>query len=208
MSREQIALQPPGSRNLTGFPTATVTAETDLQRVHRRDLGPWYFSSSGSGRFDLTSGGRGTCYLAFDAATAIREVLGTSLHQFGVVTAKFAREYVLSQLNLPADRAAADLCDEHAADFGVTCEIHTVTPYATPQAWATALDQLADGALYQSRFTTTAVGPNALAAFDEAGPASWPGDPRPQPLGVAAQQVGLTVLGAARGLTITEPPSD
>lgn len=208
MSREQIALQPPGSRDLTSFPMAAVGAGTDLWRVHRRGLGAWFFSSSGGGRFDLTGGGRGSCYLAFDPATAIREVLGVSLHQFGVVTAKFAREYVLSQLSLPADRPVADLCDERAADFGVTREIHTVTPYAVSQAWAAALDEVADGVLYQSRFTTAAAGPNAVAVFDAAGPADWPAGARPQPLGLAAQQAGFAVLGAARGLAITDPPSD
>ncbi|MCF8611697.1 RES family NAD+ phosphorylase [Gordonia sp. HY285] len=134
MTREQVALQSPGDRDLTGFPVTSVTAQARLYRAHRRDLGPWYFGNSGGGRYDLADD-RGTCYLAFDPATAIRETLGASLHQLGVVTAKFARERVLSELNLPADR-------------------------------------------------------------------------QPQTFGTAADEVGITVLGAARSVTIVQPPSD
>ena len=205
VSRDQVALQPPGARALAGFPLVTIAPDTEVFRGHRRTLGPWFFSGSGAGRFDL-DGGRGTCYLAVDAATAVREVLGAALHQLGFVSTAFAAERVISRLRLPTAREVADLCDGRAAEYGVTREIHTLTPYDTTRAWATALDAIAGGVRYASRFTT---GPaaNALAVFDTAGPASWPPDSAPVPFAMAARHAGLTVAGPPRTVTIVQPPA-
>lgn len=205
MSRDQVALQPPGARTLAGFPLVSITPDTEVFRGHRRPLGPWFFSGSGAGRFDLDDG-RGTCYLAVDAATAVREVLGPTLHQLGFVPAAFAADRAVSRLQLPTAREVADLCDGRAAEYGVTREIHTLTPDETTRAWATALDAIAGGVRYASRFTTTPAA-NALAVFDTAGPASWPPDPAPVPFAVAARDAGITVAGAPRTVTILRPPA-
>ncbi|ABG99767.1 hypothetical protein RHA1_ro08723 (plasmid) [Rhodococcus jostii RHA1] len=58
-----------------GFRALVVTGRRQVTRGHRVSNGPWWFSSSGGGRFDL-SAPRGTCYVAFDEATAIRETVG------------------------------------------------------------------------------------------------------------------------------------
>ncbi|WP_305091850.1 RES domain-containing protein [Prescottella sp. R16] len=50
-------------------------AAQPLLRGHRVANSPWWFASSGGGRFDLALP-RGTCYLALDEATAIRETVG------------------------------------------------------------------------------------------------------------------------------------
>lgn len=205
MTREQVALQPPAGRDLTGFPVTTIGAALDLYRAHRQTLGPWYFSSSGAGRFDL-SGSRGTCYLALDLATAVREVVGSTLHDRGVVPAAIASDRAVSRLRLPTSRDVADLCTENAANFGITREIHTLVPYDVPRAWAHALDTVTGGVLYESRFTTT-VGANAVAVFDTAGPAAWPTDRAPQPFASAARAIGLAVATTPHSATFTQPPN-
>lgn len=169
MSREQVALQPPPpGQDLSDFPMTSVEASETLSRAHRRQRGPWFFSSSGEG---------------------------------------LANERVISRLHLPEDRQAANLCAETAANFGVTREIHTHVPYDIPQAWARALDDVADGILYQSRFTTAAT-VNALAIFDTAGPADWPADPAPTPLAILAGEAGMTVAETPHTVTIVSPSSN
>ncbi|MFZ2527676.1 MAG: hypothetical protein WAX14_08495 [Rhodococcus sp. (in: high G+C Gram-positive bacteria)] len=63
---------------------------------------------------------RGTCYLAFDERTAIRETVGEALATTGVISADFAADRQLSILALPHDHPVADTCAEQAADFGLT----------------------------------------------------------------------------------------
>lgn len=203
MNRARVALRPPGD-DLVGFPTRRISTRRNLFRVHRSDRGPWFFESSGAGRFDLRDG-RGTCYLALDQRTAVREVVGAELHDQGVLPATFLTERALSQLRLPAARTVANFCDDAAADFGVTREIHTLTPYSVPQAWAAELDLLVDGLLYQTRFTTAA-GANGLAIFGTAGAVDWPADPAPVPLTLAALSEGITVEQRPRSARIVRPP--
>lgn len=63
-----LSLGEPG--DLAGFPA--VAPPKRLARVCRASEATWWFSSDGSGRFDLTPP-EGTCYLAIDAYAAIRE---------------------------------------------------------------------------------------------------------------------------------------
>lgn len=60
------------SGSLTGFPTVSFGASRVFYRAVTRGRTPWWFGSDGSQRFDL-SHPRGTCYVATDVATAIRE---------------------------------------------------------------------------------------------------------------------------------------
>lgn len=203
VNRAEVALRPPGD-DLGGFPTRRISTRRNLYRVHRSERGPWFFGSSGGGRFDLRDG-RGTCYLALDRRTAIREVVGAELHDQGVLPANFLAERMLSRLRPPAPWSVADLCHDTAADYGVTREIHTLTPYSVPQAWAAELDRLVDGLLYQTRFTTAA-GPNGLAIFGAAGAVDWPADTAPIPLTLAARSEGITIARQPRTARIVRPP--
>lgn len=62
------SLRPP-PRSLAGFPTSF--SPRSLVRVGRRTNHTWWFSSDGSGRFDLDSP-EGTCYFATDGFAALR----------------------------------------------------------------------------------------------------------------------------------------
>ena len=77
MTRQGVSLKPPpdDARRLEGFPRSTLDPRTTLLRVVREGNGPWWFSCSMAGRFDLSEP-RGTCYLATDELTAVLEVFG------------------------------------------------------------------------------------------------------------------------------------
>ena len=206
MTRDSVALRPP-SRPLQHFPGCELTASQALHRGHNKGNGPWWFSSSsGGGRFDLTPP-RGTCYLALDELTAIRETVGAALATTGIISEDFAAVRQLSTLVVPHAHRMADTCADAAADFGLTRELSSMTPYSVPQEWAAAFDAVSfTGLRYQTRFTT---GPsaNAVALFGEAGEADWPTDPSPEPLAVAARRHGLTVARPPRSVRIISPPT-
>ncbi|WP_137725804.1 RES family NAD+ phosphorylase [Prescottella subtropica] len=204
-ARDTVALRPP-ARPLAGFPDSVLTAAQPLVRGHRAANGPWWFASSGGGRFDLTPP-RGTCYLALDETTAIRETVGEALASAGVISAEFAAERALSQLAVPRDHLLADTCAEEAANFGLTRELATMTPYAVPQEWAATFDGAGfDGLQYQTRFTT-GPHPNAVGLFGEAGETAWPADPSPEPFAAAARRCGFIVAGLPRSVRIVAPPT-
>ncbi|MDG3010694.1 RES family NAD+ phosphorylase [Rhodococcus sp. D2-41] len=207
MSRDSIALRPP-ARPLQNFPSHALTPDQSLIRGHQVANGPWWFSSSsGGGRFDLTPP-RGTCYLAFDEDTAIRETVGEALATAGVISTDFAATRRLSTLTVPHAHQLADTCTAKAADFGLTRELTSMTPYAVPQEWAAAFDAATfAGILYQTRFTT-GPNPNAVGLFGEAGEADWPTDPSPVPLTAAALRCGFTVAGPPRSVRIISPPTN
>jgi len=205
VSRERIALAEPGARPLDGFPDWPLTARRRLLRGHKTANGPWWFASTGGGRFDLDAP-RGTCYVAFDDRTAIRETVGEVLTSGGVITAEFAAERSMSTLRVPTRRRLADTCAESAADFGLTRELCTLTPYELPRRWAAALADPFDGLRYQTRFTTGS-GANAAALFGDAGARDdWPVDATPEPFGVAARRCGFTVGAVPRTVRIIESP--
>lgn len=204
MSRDSVVLGPP-SRPLHGFPDAVLTPAQALHRGHSTGNGPWWFASSGGGRFDLTPP-RGTCYLAYDELTAIRETVGAALAIAGVISDAFASDRQLSTLAVPHDHRLADTCADTAADFGLTRELVSMTPYAVPQDWAAAFEALFAGIRYQTRFTT-GPNPNAVGLFGPAGEAvTWPIDPSPEPFTVAARRNGFTVASPPRSVRIVPPP--
>lgn len=203
MTRERTALGPPPA-SLAGFPAYPVDTETDLFRAHGADLGPWWFGNDGSGRFDL-SPPRGTCYVALDPLSALRERLGPVLGGSQAVPESLLEASVVSRLRLTAPREVADVQDGRAATFGVTRELESMVPYAVPQAWARAFDEAeCRGVRYGPRFTPGDC--SAIALFDSEGQADWPVDPDPVP----AQRVS----GAPRALptprradlTVVRPP--
>ncbi len=177
LDRERVAQEPP-ARPLDAFPTHTATVRAPLHRAHHRDLGPWWFSSTG-GRFDLPAP-RGTCYLADDPLVALRERIGVVLGGAGQVPASLLEETVVSRLHLSRPHRVADLTARRATRFGATRELETMVPYAVPQAWARAFAAAGhEGVRYGPRFSTGAV--TSLAVFGEAGSGAGAVDPQPVP---------------------------
>lgn len=102
------------------------------------------------GRFDLPPP-RGTCYLALDAVGALLELVGPQASD-GAVSETFLANRRLRRVALPRLHRLADLTARRASGRGVTAEIHTIVPYALPQAWAKTLARGgADGVRYQLR---------------------------------------------------------
>jgi hypothetical protein len=202
-ARERTALGPPPA-SLAGFPAYALGVETDLFRAHAHGLGPWWFGNDGSGRFDVPAP-RGTCYVALDPLSALRERLGPVLGASQSVPESLLEEAVVSRLRLPAACEVADTQDRRAAEFGVTREIETTVPYAVPQAWARAFDEAGLGGVrYGPRFTPG--DSSAVALFGGEGTRDWPVDPDPVP----AHRVpgGPAPLPTPRrsDLTVVRPP--
>ncbi|MDQ1738366.1 MAG: hypothetical protein QOE53_18, partial [Pseudonocardiales bacterium] len=103
-----------------------------MYRAHKAAAAPWWFSSDGSGRFDLPPA-HGTCYLASDAEAAVRERWGEELLALGCVPRGLAESTEVSELRAPRGGRLADLCSGEAAHFGVTREISTTSRYDVTQ---------------------------------------------------------------------------
>jgi hypothetical protein len=171
------------------------------------DQSPWWFCSDLACRFDLPAPD-GTCYVAFDAVTAVRERLGERLARARLISRSEADSVVVSRLLAPLGMALADTCHPGAADFGLTREIATLVPYGRPQQWAGAFHASGiAGIRYEARFAP-AVQPNAAALFGVAGLADWPVGAEPAPLSQVAAKAGIAVMGPPRksALRVVSPP--
>lgn len=173
LGRRRLGLRTPRA-DITGFPVRTLRRRRVLLRAHHRDFGAWWFASDTEGRFNLDPP-NGTCYLAVDEETALRERLGPKVQRGGRV---------------------ADTCHKLAAQFGMTREVATYTgrEYRLTRLWANKFHEYGlRGVLYESRFTTVARA-NAFALFDTEGAKSWPEDPDPATGVDACRRAGLTVM--------------
>lgn len=200
VSREALAVgEPP--EDLTDFPSISLSGL--WFRAHSVNHSVWWFSSDGSGRFDLTEP-QGTCYLGSSVGVAVRERLGRRLSA-GPVPAAVADQMLVSRVRLRA--RVADSTDRAAERFGVTRELGTITPYDLPQRWAVALHQSNHrGLRYWPRF---ALAPDdlAVALFGKAGLGTRRGDPGPFTGRDALMAADIPVVGVPRTLTITPAPS-
>jgi hypothetical protein len=169
-----------------------------VHRVTAAGAGPWWFSSDGSGRFDLEPP-RGTCYVADDPEVALLEALGP-LASSPVLSRSLLDERVLWSLPMPDQRDAADATARGARSYGVTAELSTVAPYDLPQRWARALAGAGFGGLrYRARHDPA--GGRCLALFGSAGERRRWKRGRGQPLGALGDELleraGVVVEGAA-----------
>ncbi|MGO1543697.1 MAG: RES family NAD+ phosphorylase [Gulosibacter sp.] len=138
-------------QGLAGFPARPLDVQDSVYRSYSSNRGPGWYSSNGSGRFDL-SPPHGTGYVADTVAMAIRE-------RFGVI----ARRRVLSNAEVDSFRVAeltgingsfGDVSSAAAAEFGVTGELTTSKDYELSRRWAAALyEEGYDGIRYVPRFT-------------------------------------------------------
>lgn len=203
--REKVALAKPSKQRLERFPRFALKSGRELFRAHKKVNGPWWFSSDGTGRFDLT-GSKGTCYLADAAAAALREALGESLVKAGVIDFAELDPRVVSVLMVESPLSLADTTSPTAANHGITKEISIVS-YAVPQAWAKAwAGEGMDGVRYAGRFST-AHKDRCYALFGPAGASSALADPAPQPAATVAEKAGIRVVNRPRSVTIVDPPN-
>lgn len=203
--RPALGLPPP---DISRFPRSRLQPSVCLRRAHTVGTSPWWFSCDLSGRFDLIQP-NGTCYLAADLATALRERFGHDLVRQGVVTFQAAAQTQVTTLRVPSGRWLANTCSPAAANFGMTREIGTCPSYDIPQTWAAAFFDAAkhSGIRYQTRFSTGAT-PNATALFGAAGQHEWPTAPRPVHGVAACTEVGIKVVHrpTRRQVRIVQPP--
>jgi len=162
---ERVTLSEPG--DLAGFPV--VRPPAGLHRVCRGVNGTWWFSSDGSGRFDLEPP-EGTCYFAADVYAAIREA-----SRLGPVTPRWVAEREVRNVSPPNPRARlAGTTRKAAGSFGVTNELVTLVPYDLPRRWATAFRAHAfEGIRHQLRHDQRAR-PGGISLFGPAGAGAAP----------------------------------
>ena len=156
---------------LTDFPQYSLQPTQVLFRIHRAAYGPWWFSSDGPRRFDL-SFPKGTCYLAEEEIGAFVEAFqdwtGTILPLEEVAARRIAR------LTVPTPMKIADCTRARALAFGVTAEIHASPDRALTQAWAAAFSRAGfDGVRFFVRHDP-AQQRAGIALFGPAGEPSWP----------------------------------
>ena len=189
--------EPPAS--LAGFPRTQVPAH--LVRVCRTSRTTWWFSSDGSGRFDLVRP-RGTCYLATDRFAALREA-----SRGGPVTPQWAtgREVRRVAPPDPAARLAATTW-ARAARFGVTTELVTITPYDLPRRWAVAFWLAGFAGIRHELRHDPRARSSGVSLFGDAGDPGWaPGTAEPLTR-EALEHAGVSVLDIppARSVTVIE----
>ncbi|MCP3958635.1 MAG: RES family NAD+ phosphorylase [bacterium] len=120
---------------LEGFPSRTLERGSRLYRVHRAAHGPWWFSSDGSGRFDLPDESeRGTCYLAEEQPGCFLEVF----RDWTLVPEKEVASRRICEIEVSADTRLADCTASRARELGLTAEIHSTPDYDVTRAWAEA----------------------------------------------------------------------
>ena len=205
-SRERPAqLGPP--EDLTGFPQSQLRPGHRVYRAHLVSQGPWWFGSGG-GRFDLDPP-RGTCYLASTALAAIRERLGPVLAGRRTVPRPALADVVVSRLTVTEPGGSirlANLRSSRAAEFGVTRELESMTPYDVPRAWARAWDAAGlDGVRYGPRFSPGRA--SAYAVFGPQGEDVRRGtDPAPVAASAVSGVPGLVPLPRRAHLTVIGTP--
>lgn len=188
---------PPSSGlDLHGFPAAS--HDGSLYRAHSRDRGAWFFSSSGSGRFDLRPPS-GTCYLAESVAASVRERVGEQFTPERAIAPEDAEKLVVSKLNVSV-KQVADLNSPKVREYPITSELTAMDDYRVPQAWARAFSGAGmAGVRCRGRFSYS-LG-DSWAIFGGAGPdEARSADPTPMN--------GFDACALAEVAVLPAPPSD
>lgn len=145
MSSRSSLDHPPA--DLGDFPVYHLQDTRALARIHRADRQACFYSSDGSGRFDLATP-LGTCYFGDDPLASLVEVF----REAAVVAETLIMTKALSLLRPRSEGRLADVAHPRSRRFGVTGEIHTTTDYDMTQAWAGALHRAGfDGIRYRVR---------------------------------------------------------
>lgn len=132
--------KPPANprKALARFPRRALATTHETHRIHSHQHGPWWFSDSGAGRFDLAGvPGMGTCYVAEDSLGAFIEVFRDFAGR-GIIAEVDVDQRRASILKVPRDVAIADCMRSRARSFEVTAAIHSSEDYSLTQGWARA----------------------------------------------------------------------
>jgi len=201
-ARDRAAQHPPPT-TLAGFPTVVRPRRRRWRAGRSVHANPWWFDSSGAGRFDPIGTGQASCYPGTDRLAGLLEVLGPEMAGGAVHVDDLTTRsvYPLDPAHLPTP--IANLAHRGAAGYGVTNELSTMTPYHRPQQWATALLEAGfRGLRYRTRFDP---GPRArgLAVFGPTGlnPWRWPIPDATTPAVTLRRQLTLNC-----GITIIDTP--
>jgi hypothetical protein len=191
-------MQPEPPNSLKGFPHLSVGYGARLFRTHSVNWGAWHFSNSGKGRFDLLKKPNGTCYLAWNLESSLREYFGETLLSRRCVMFSDAVSIRVSRLTLPRTFAAADLHDGQASKFQVTRELASSGgSYEIPHKWAQSFHEAGfEGIKYEGRFDPT-TGRASLALFGSSEPGflrEFDEDPTPVPGPEALTEAGIAIL--------------
>jgi hypothetical protein len=161
----RITLGEPG--DLTGFPWTNPPSLLHRICLDARDT--WWFSTDGSGRFDLAPP-EGTCYFAADAAGAIREA-----SRLGPVTPAWVAGRVRCEVPPPDPRARlAATTRKAAAAFGITNELTALIPYDVPRHWAAAFRAREFAGIRHALRHDSRARPGGVSLFGAAGKRSTP----------------------------------
>lgn len=185
MRGDEGLAEPP--KSLVGFPSVSFEPSKDLFRAVTPGNGVWWFGYKGDQRFDLYPP-NGTCYVATDQETAIREKLRRRILGHGL-TPDVVKEIEVHRLHLPRPGDFANTGHQQAARHGVSRELSTTTDYSLTREWAVGFfEAKLDGIYYASRFTSE-MACNALAVFD-----GW----KEKQYGSEGVLVGLQAVRAAK----------
>jgi hypothetical protein len=181
---------------LRGFPSSAPPRR--LVRVCRRGRGTWWFSSDGSGRFDLNPP-YGTCYLATDPIGAIREAT-----RGGPVSTTWLADRELRTVGPPdpAGRLAATT-HQAAARFGLTTELVTVVPYDLPRRWAQAFHHAGFAGIRHELRHDPRARPTGISLFGPAGPTPHPDGHTDRLTTHALTRAGIQVLNVPPAAHLT-----
>lgn len=158
---------PAAGQDLADFRAELLPEGQLVHRSHRPDLGPCHFNGAPTFRFNLLNG-RGTCYVADDVGTAVREKVREQILVQGVLPASMANAFVVSTIRMGRSFSCAAIGSPDALTHRVTRMLATMDDYDIPQQWAAAFDAAGfDGIRYGSSFTNGAE--TAWALFDEEG---------------------------------------
>lgn len=117
---------------LARFPRRTLRGDVELYRIHRRERGPWWFSSDGAGRFDPVGTGVGACYLAARPLGAWVEVFRKEMQ----LSERAVGDRALFTVALGTDLRLADLTSRRALQFGVTASLGAAEDYTGSHRFA------------------------------------------------------------------------
>ena len=169
-------LPPPdfASRDL---PIETIAAGARLVRIHRSDVGPLFFGSTGGNRFDDPTRIYGVCYLAATLEGAFAE---TCLRAVGArfVALAFLEERSFSGIEVTAPLRLVSVHGPGLAQIGATGAV-TSGPHAVAQQWSRAIHDhptAPDGIAYRSNHDN---GELCVALFERAGARLRAADPQP-----------------------------
>lgn len=128
---------PPSDFASRDLPTESVSPGTRLVRIHRSDLGPLFFGSTGGNRFDDPARTYGTCYLSTTFEGAFAE---TCLRAVGArfVALTFLEARSFSEIEVVDTLTFVSIHGPGLAQLGATGAV-TSGPHTVVQQWSRAV---------------------------------------------------------------------